>query len=208
MRRERAWLGLLDTVLSALSKVTESGGGFQWFPGIATLGYNVHPALVHFPIAFLSVFFLLEVVGCGLSRDRLRQTAGAMLYCGALGALLAAAAGLYAANTVPHGEDAHEIMEWHQRLGLTVASLAIVLSLWRLLVKQVPSGMEKALFLLLSTIMTVSMVFGADLGALMVYGHGVAVHKLQQVDTHHHHHGDGTVEDRPKLTCKIGERIH
>jgi len=182
-------VGLLDSVLSDLSKVTESGGGFQWFPGVATLGYNVHPALVHFPIAFLSVFFLLEIVG--LRRDRLRQTASAMLYCGTLGALLAAAAGLYAANTVPHGDAVHDIMEWHERLGLAVASLAIILSVWRLMAKQAPVGMEKALFLLLSTIMTASLVFGADLGGLMVYGHGVAVHDLQQADDHHHHHGDG-----------------
>ena len=189
-------VGLLDNVLSALSKVTESGGGFQWFPGIATLGYNVHPALVHFPIAFLSVFFLLEIIGCGLPRDRLRQTASAMLYCGALGALLAAAAGVYAANTVPHGDAVHDIMEWHERLGLTVASLAIILSVWRLMAKQVATGMEKALFLLLSIIMIASMVFGADLGGLMVYGHGVAVHNLQQADAHHHHHGDGRIEDR------------
>ncbi len=184
-------VGLLDNVLSALSKVTESGEGFQWFPGIATLGYNVHPALVHFPIAFLSVFFLLEMVGCGLRRDRLRQTASAMLYCGTLGALLAAAAGLYAANTVPHGDAVHDIMEWHERLGLAVASLAIILSVWRLMAKQVPVGMEKTLFLLLSTIMTASLVFGADLGGSMVYGHGVAVHNLQHADSHHHQHGDG-----------------
>ena len=184
-------VGLLDNVLSALSKVTESGEGFQWFPGIATLGYNVHPALVHFPIAFLSVFFLLEIVGCGLRRYRLRQTASAMLYCGTLGALLAAGAGLYAANTVPHGDAVHDIMEWHERLGLAVASLAIILSVWRLMAKQVPAGMEKALFLLLSTIMTASLVFGADLGGLMVYGHGVAVHNMQHADAHHHQHGEG-----------------
>jgi len=184
-------VGLLDNILSTLSKVTESGGGFQWFPGIATLGYNVHPALVHFPIAFLSVFFLLEIVGYGLPRVSLRQTASAMLYCGALGALLAAVAGIYAANTIPHGDVVHDIMEWHQRLGLTVASLALILSVWRLLAKQMPSGMEKALFLLLSIIMMVSMVFGADLGGFMVYGQGVAVQNLQPADVHHHHHGDG-----------------
>jgi uncharacterized membrane protein len=183
-------VGFLDTVLEQLSKISDAGGGFQWFPGIQTLGFNVHPALVHFPIAFLSVFFLLEIIGMVLPRDRLRQTAGAMLYCGTLGACLAAAAGLYAASTVPHGQDVHALMEWHERLGLTVAGLGLCLSVWRLWSKKVPVGMEKALFLLLSSLMTVSMVFGADLGGLMVYGHGVAVHSLQQEEAHHHHmHG-------------------
>ncbi len=130
-----------------------------------------------------------------LPRDSLRQTANAMLYCGALGALLAAAAGLYAAYIVPHGEEVHDIMEWHERLGLTVAGLALVLSIWRSLATKVPSSMARALFIALSTMLTVCMVFGADLGALMVYGHGVAVHKLQQEDVRHHHHVDGTVED-------------
>ncbi len=187
-------VGFLDTVLSQLSNIADSGGGFQWFPGIHTLGFNVHPSLVHFPIAFLSVFFLLEIVGIWLPRDRLRQTASALLYCGTIGALLAATAGLYAANTVPHGQAVHEVMEWHERLGLTVAGLAVALSLWRYLAKNVPAGMERALFLLLSTIMTVSMVFGADLGGLMVYQHGVAVHSLQEVEAHHQHrHGSDEV---------------
>lgn len=185
-------VGLLDTVLNKLSEVSGSGG-FQWFPGVQALGLNVHPGLVHFPIAFLSVFFLLEIVGLVLPRPGLRLTASTLLYCGTVGAILAATAGLYAANTVPHGQAVHEFMEWHERFGLTVAGLATLLSIWRLFTKQAPLGMEKALFLALATIMTASMVFGADLGGLMVYGHGVAVHQLQSNDPfHHHHHGDGS----------------
>ena len=183
-------VGLLDTVLNQLSKISDSGGGFQWFPGLHTLGFNIHPMLVHFPIAFFSVFFLLEMVGIALPRDRLRQTANAMLYCGTLGALLAAGAGLFAASTVPHGQDVHEIMEWHERFGLTVTCLGLALSGWRFFAKKVLQGMEKALFLLLSTLLMVSMVVGADLGGLMVYEHGVAVQHLQREEAHHHHmHG-------------------
>jgi uncharacterized membrane protein len=180
-------VGLLDNVLNSITGLLATGGGFQWFPGIATLGFNIHPSLVHFPIAFLSIFFLLEVVGTWLVNDKLRQVASAMLFCGTFGAVLAAAAGLYAANTVPHGQDVHEIMEWHERLGLTVAGLAVGLSVWRFFSKHHLVGMEKALFMLLSTIMLTSMIFGADLGGLMVYGHGVAVQNLQQGDAHHHH---------------------
>ena len=184
-------VGLLDTVLNTLSNALDSGGGFEWLPGIQVLGLNIHPGLVHFPIAFLTVFFLLEMLGMFFPGDRLRQTASAMLYCGTLGALLAAAAGLYAANTVPHGAEVHAIMEWHERFGLAVTGLALVLSAWRYWAKPAVQGMERALFASLSIIMLAGLVFGADLGGLMVYGHGVAVHALQGADAHHHHQGGG-----------------
>jgi len=184
------WVGLIDTLLDKLTRATEPGGGFELLPGIQALGPNVHPSLVHFPIAFLSVFFLLELLGTFMHREKLRQAAAPMLYCGAIGAAAAAAAGLYAAGIVHHGQVVHEIMEWHQRLGLTVAGLALILSVWRLLAKHAIAGMERALYLFLAGIMTTSMVFGADLGGLMVYGHGVAVQKLQTSDDAHHHHGD------------------
>lgn len=180
-------VGLLDKLLENATRSVEPGGSFQLLPGIQALGPNIHPSLVHFPIAFLSVFFLLEVLGSFFYRDKLRQAAAPMLYCGAVGAVLAAAAGLYAASTVPHGQAVHEIMEWHQRIGLIVASLALVLSAWRLLTKRVMAGMDRALYLFLAGLMTVGMVFGADLGGLMVYQHGVAVQSLQQPDAHHQH---------------------
>lgn len=185
-------VGLLDNLLEKLGRATEPGGGIEMLPGIQTLGPNVHPSLVHFPIALLTVFFLLELLGTLLRREKLRQAASAMLYCGALGAAAAAAAGLYAASFVPHSQEVHEIMEWHERLGFTVTGLALILSLWRWLAKSVFVGMAKALHLLLATIMMACMVFGADLGGLMVYGHGVAVRKLQDANANvqHQHHGD------------------
>ena len=44
-----------------------------------------------------------------------------------VGAIAAVAAGLVAAEMVPHGVQVHEIMETHERLGLTVAGIATVL---------------------------------------------------------------------------------
>lgn len=183
-------VGFIDKLLDKLTRATEPGGGFELLPGIQTLGLNVHPSLVHFPIVLLSVFFLLELLGTFMYRDKLRQAAAPMLYCGTIGAVATAAAGLYAAGIVHHGQAVHEIMEWHELLGLTVTGLALILSAWRLLSKHAMVGMERALYLVLAGIMTTSMVFGADLGGLMVYGHGVAVQKLQTSDDAHHHHGD------------------
>lgn len=55
---------------------------------------NIHPMLVHFPIAFLNGFFLMEVIGFISKREEFRAAARWMLYLGTLGALVAVAAGL------------------------------------------------------------------------------------------------------------------
>lgn len=188
-------VGLLDKLLENMTRNMEPGGSFQLLPGIQAMGPNIHPALVHFPIAFLSAFFLLELLGTFAYRERLGQASGPMLYCGTLGAVLAAAAGLYAAGTVPHGQSVHETMEWHERIGLTVTGLALVLSAWRLLAKRAMDGMARALQLILAGIMTVGVMFGADLGGLMVYQHGVAVQNLQQSDDAQQHQHGGTPAD-------------
>ncbi|CAL1239395.1 DUF2231 domain-containing protein [Candidatus Methylocalor cossyra] len=180
-------VGLLDALLDTLNQTLESSGSWKPLAGIAALGSNVHPMIVHFPIAFLSAFLLLEVLGLLARSGALRQAASGMLYLGALGAVAAVAAGLIAADTVPHGETVHRLMEWHERLGLTVAFLSVVLALWRALSRARLSIMAEALHLFLAGIIVTCLLFGADLGGLMVYQYGVGVQSLQTDDDHHRH---------------------
>jgi uncharacterized membrane protein len=80
-------------------------------------------------------------------------------------------------------------MEWHQRLMLTVSVLAVVLALWRGLGGVAVSTMAVGLNLFLATVMLGLMVFGTDLGGLMVYRYGVGVASLQgQEDARQHLH--------------------
>lgn len=189
-------IGLVERVLEKIGGLIESGASWVLFPGIKTLAMNVHPMLVHFPIAFLTGFFLLEIIGVVLRRPNLRQAAGWMLYLGALGAVLAAAAGLVAAGNVPHGETVHEVMDWHERLMLTVAGLAVVLAVWRAAVAgQFGSRMAQALHWMLGTLMVTLLALGTDLGGLMVYRHGVGVAGLQR-DAETSRHAHGAASDR------------
>lgn len=187
------WVGLLDGFLEALScGGLGPGSGSSWnlMGGFEALGSNVHPAIVHFPIAFLTAFLLLEIIGLAFRSPVVRQVASGMLYLGALGAIAAVIAGLIAAGSVPHGEAVHEILEWHERAGLIVAGLSVGLALWRVLARARFSSMAQALHLFLAGILMVCLFFGADLGGLMVYQYGVGVKGLQQAEEIHHHHGD------------------
>lgn len=144
------------------------------FPGVAAM-HNVHPMFVHFPIAFLLAFFLLDTCASITNRERWRYVAGWLLYLGAASAIVAVALGLHAAATVPHGENVHEIMERHEHFGLAVLTLALLLSVWRWLGKRSLHGAANILYLSMAAIMIVCLSLGADLGGLMVYHYGINV---------------------------------
>jgi len=142
------------------------------FPGVAAMS-NLHPLFVHFPIALLSAFVLLEIAGTFLMIDRLKAAATWMLYLGTLGAAAAVVAGFIAAASVEHSGEVHEILELHEHLGLTVLGLSVFLSAWRTLVLARFSYKAQVIHILVGIVMVVVMAFGADFGGLMVYKYGV-----------------------------------
>ncbi|MGR9114352.1 MAG: DUF2231 domain-containing protein [Gammaproteobacteria bacterium] len=153
---------------------------------------NIHPLLVHFPIAFLIGFFLLDLLASLIGKKQWRDAAGAMLYFGTIGAALTVVAGFIAADTVAHGDDVHDIMTRHQAIGVAVLSLATLLSLWRFLAGSLIAGAANALFLILSGLLCLLLLLGADLGGLMVYRYGVAVDSraggVSESAAHSHQH--------------------
>ena len=158
-------------------------------PGISSID-NIHSMLVHFPLAFLSTFFILDVVGTLAKKQHWRNVASWLLYFGTVGAIFTVIAGLIAANTVAHGEEAHAIMEQHEYFGIFVLSLATVLSAWRWKTGGVIQGGANIFFLILAALLCVVMMMGADLGGLMVYKYGVGVKaaQLKEADVHEHQH--------------------
>lgn len=158
----------------------------QLLPGVAAMA-NIHPLVAHFPIALLTSFLALELFAM-FSRNagKLRIAASWMLYLGTLGACAAVAAGLWAEATVVHDEAVHAIIEKHETMGFTVLSLAILLSVWRLIGEGHFSGIGRIAHLLLAFVMVVAMAKGADLGGLMVYQYGVGTQAAEENEGHHH----------------------
>ncbi len=157
-------------------------------PGVAGMA-NIHPIIVHFPIALLNAFFVMELLAFLLKKEKLREAASWMLYLGTLGAAVAVAAGVRAVNTLPHTEEVHAIIQAHRTLGIVVLVLAIFLSAWRLLAKERFSLKAQTIYLVVAFVMAVIMVFGADMGGVMVYKYGVAVEAVDQPEGHDHSGG-------------------
>jgi uncharacterized membrane protein len=168
-------------------------------PGLSALD-NVHPLLVHFPIALLSIFVLLDICGTWANKAEWRRGAGWFLYFGALFAGFTVVAGLLAAASIAHGGDVHEIMENHEHLGISVFLLAAVLAVWRWFAKGQIAGSANTLYLLCAGILAGVLTFTADLGGLMVYKYGVAVQPVaerNQAAAARHQHGEVTVAPVP-----------
>jgi uncharacterized membrane protein len=187
----------LTGLLTFFENLTANGGdGFfaTLLPGLAGIN-NIHPLLVHFPIALLSLFFILEVFATVSKKPHWREVGSYFLYFGALTAVFTVIAGFVAAYSVEHNDTVHHIMLRHQYIGLAVTGLAIVLSIWRYKAAELTGG-AKHFFLILATVMTVLLMLGADLGGLMVYhyGTGVQAQVAEPAPTtpeqHEHHHND------------------
>ncbi|MEC4749979.1 DUF2231 domain-containing protein [Methylomicrobium sp. Wu6] len=174
-------------------------------PGIAAM-QNIHPLLVHFPIAFLSAFFVLDLAGSLFKKANWRGVASWLLYLGAIASIFTATAGFIAANSVPHGENVHAIIERHEHFGITVVTFAVLLSAWRAFKGGAIEGAANSLFLILAAVMCGIMALGADLGGLMVYHYGVAVSAVpvsEEALMHNHdeddHHDHGHSHDSESI---------
>jgi uncharacterized membrane protein len=99
-------------------------------------------------------------------------------------------AGFIAAYSVIHSETVHHIMLRHQHFGLSVLTLSVFLSIWRLKSGATLTGAANSFFLALSGLMCILLSLGADLGGLMVYNYGTAVHAAQSTDDCDHHEAE------------------
>ncbi|MEI6069882.1 MAG: DUF2231 domain-containing protein [Methylococcaceae bacterium] len=206
--------GIAESVSSLLAffeNLTTQGPGDVFsslLPGIAGMD-NIHPLLVHFPIAFLSVFFVLDVIATLAKKPQWRNVASWFLYVGTIAAVFTVIAGFIAADSVVHGENVHEIMERHEHFGLSVLSLSIALSAWRIKSGGLIRGGGNSLFLLLAAMLCVLMVLGADLGGLMVYHYGVAVKAVPVTEgVHDHQHGHEHGDEHDHADVPEPEHTH
>lgn len=155
-------------------------------PGLAGI-QNFHPLLVHFPIALLSVFLILDVIGTLAKKTQWRDAASWFLYFGTVAAGLTVMAGFIAAGSVAHGGNVHDTMELHEHIGVAVLVIAVLLSIWRIASRGLIQGAANGLFLTLTALLCALMALGADLGGLMVYKYGVGVEAVKQSEDGHMH---------------------
>jgi len=148
-------------------------------PGVQHL-QNIHPLIVHFPIAFLVGAALIYVLAWIFKSDKLAFAAFMLLLLGTLAAGSAAGTGLYAEGGVMVSRSVRaSLLDPHEDLMLTTLGLSVVLSVWALIRRPFPKG-GRFFFILLFLVLLGVMSIGADYGARMVYDYNAGGNACSQ----------------------------
>ena len=137
-------------------------------PGVQHL-QNIHPLVVHFPIAFLvgaALFYFLSWI---FRNQTFATTAFLLLILGTLAAGAAVGTGLYGEEGVMVSRSVRaNLLESHEKLMLTTLGVSIGLAIWAVMARPFPKK-KRVLFLFLLLVLLGIMTVGADYGARMVY---------------------------------------
>ncbi len=130
---------------------------------------NIHPLVIHFPIAFLIGAVLFYFAAWVFKKDDLAKTGFWVLLLGALSLAVAAGTGLYAEQGVMVGLDVRqELLLPHKQFMIATAVLCIIVTVWALIQRPFPKK-GRRMFLVLLAIMVITMTLGADFGGQLVY---------------------------------------
>ncbi len=143
---------------------------FFQLPGLEAL-QNIHPLVVHFPIALLTLAAVLYLVAWAWKRDSWAWHALWLLAIGTVAAALALWTGLRAGAGVMVAESVRaHILIHHKHVMIVVFALSVALTAWAMAAPPMPQRGRLA-FLALVVLMAALVVKGADYGAWMVYGY-------------------------------------
>lgn len=143
---------------------------FTRMPGERGL-QNIHPLLVHYPIAFLTGAILLYFLALVVRRESLKWTALWMLGLGSLTAAASVWTGLRASAGVMVAPSVREhILDHHKHYMIAVFALSVILAAWASVARPMPRR-GRAAFLILLLAMGAALIKGADYGGWMVYGY-------------------------------------
>ena len=130
---------------------------------------NIHPLVIHFPIAFLMGAALFYYAAWIFKKDDWAKTGFWILLLGALSLAAAVGTGLYAEDGVMVALDVRQnLLLPHKQYMIATSVLCFVVTLWAIVQRPFPKK-GRIVFLILLLLMLGTMTLGADFGGRMVY---------------------------------------
>jgi uncharacterized membrane protein len=138
---------------------------------------NIHPLLVHFPIALLCAAGAVDLVGCALRRNKLHQVATLLYVLGTGGAIAAYLTGRAASQTIWFPGMAQAVVREHWDWAFRTVWFFAVVTVVRVVLLR-PSHREPgramvAVFALVGLVGIGLLLETGDRGGRLVYQHGV-----------------------------------
>lgn len=133
---------------------------------------EVHPSLVHFPIALLPVAIAADAVGSATRNRELLAVGKWAMIGAAASAALAGVFGFIAQEEVNLDGESREVLQTHRTLNIGALGVMTTLALLRAAKRRPSTG-----YLLAGLGLFAGVTYSAYLGGKLVYAHGVAVEK-------------------------------
>ncbi|MDB6028999.1 MAG: hypothetical protein JWM68_5222 [Verrucomicrobiales bacterium] len=140
----------------------------------------LHPALVHFPIALVTISFVFDLLGRMFHRRSFHSAGWWTLCAAAITGLITIPLGYFDMNRAALDESTHEVVDIHLKIGWMVLIAVAGLTLWRwwirLQAERVPGGG----YLAAAALAMCLTLFQGWYGGEMVYSHGAGVAAAEQ----------------------------
>lgn len=124
-----------------------------------------HPLLVHLPIGFLLMAFLMEFAGLIKRYEYLAQAVPFVLLLGFLSGIFSAVTGLFLSDGGGYGEDLLNLHKW-----LGISAVLLSLAAWLLRITLYDDPFYKRIFRVLLTFMMVALIGAGHFGGSLTHG--------------------------------------
>ena len=135
----------------------------------------LHPALVHFPIALITVSFFTDLIARLTGSPSLRTAGWWMLVAGTICTLITVPLGYFDMNRATLDARTHEFVDLHLRIGWLLLICVILLVMRRAYFRSHPEKWVGSGYLFVAFLVTILVLFQGWYGGEMVYSHGAGV---------------------------------
>jgi uncharacterized membrane protein len=135
----------------------------------------IHPALVHFSVAFVVAGGATELFGLLAPHEAARRWGGTLALVGLASLVPTIASGYLAANTASVPAAAEELLAAHERNGWMLLGLLFASQFWKAWTGGRLAGWTRWVYVVALTGAVLLAIWGAWLGGRLVYAHGVGV---------------------------------
>lgn len=140
----------------------------------------LHPLVVHFPIVLVFVAGVFYIIGLLRDHPNTNKTGFILHAVALLGCVAAILTGDYEESQLAQSAEVHEMVEWHESLGMISTWAIGLLGVWGYLRQGSQLMWEKFSFLVAFWGVIGMLSYSAHVGGAMVYGHGVGIRKTTQ----------------------------
>jgi uncharacterized membrane protein len=141
---------------------------------------ELHPAIVHFPVALLTIAAFFGVLSLFSKKEFFKETAFWNLLIGVIGAIVAVLTGLIEEQILAHNDEIHRILVRHKFTGFGILIASFVLLIWVWVRKNKFGKGEYIAWVFFLVLGTAAVFYQGFLGGKMVFEQGAGVKPMEQ----------------------------